>query len=409
MNTTTGASPEDLRNRLVDAIVKEDTIGVRDARVDTAMRTVPRHTFLPDVPLEEAYANKSVTIKENPDVDALPLSCASQPDVVHFMLVQLAVCEGDNVFEIGAGTGYNAALLKYLTGPSGHVTTCDIDPDVTAYARRMLDANGYGDVRVVTRDGALGAPESSPYDRVIAAVGMWDLPGTWWDQLAVGGRLVVPLRWRGLSRSVAFRREDTRMRSDSVKMCGFLPVIGQDGERNNYIDDNRLVRLYWDQDQDQDIAPELLRDSLSRSKSVVWTDATVGPVESFDGVWLRLSATERPTCRITVNPAAMEAGLHRPASPALSPALVEGDSIAYLTLERTTENPDGETRFRLGAVGYGPAGTDLAERLCTQIHAWSPARTAEPVLTAYPADTPDSDLTEGAVIDRPSVRLVITY
>ncbi|MRT44530.1 methyltransferase, FxLD system, partial [Xylella fastidiosa subsp. multiplex] len=82
-----------------------------------------RHAFLPEAPIEEAYANKSVTIKENPDEDALPLSCASQPDVVHFMLVQLAVREGDNVFEIGAGTGYNAALLKHLTGESGQVTT----------------------------------------------------------------------------------------------------------------------------------------------------------------------------------------------------------------------------------------------------------------------------------------------
>ncbi|MEU9343622.1 methyltransferase domain-containing protein [Streptomyces sp. NPDC048278] len=176
MNTTTGASPEDLRNRLVDAILQQDVSGPRDARVETAMRAVPRHAFLPDAPLEEAYANKRVTIKENPDQDTLPLSCGSPPDVVHFMLVQLAVREGDNVFEIGAGTGYNAALLKHLTGKSGQVTMCDIAPDATAYARRMLDANGHADVRVVTRDGALGAPEFGPYDRMIAAVGMWDLP-----------------------------------------------------------------------------------------------------------------------------------------------------------------------------------------------------------------------------------------
>ncbi|MGW7542159.1 methyltransferase, FxLD system [Streptomyces sp. NPDC054770] len=407
MNNTTGASPEDLRNRLVDAILKQEVSGLRDARVETAMRAVPRHAFLPDATVEEAYANKSVTIKANPDEDALPLSCASQPDVVHFMLVQLAVREGDNVFEIGAGTGYNAALLKHLTGTSGEVTTCDIAPDVTAYARRMLDANGYSDVRVVTRDGALGAPEFGPYDRMIAAVGMWDLPGAWWDQLAVGGRLVVPLRWRGLSRSVAFRREKELMRSDSVKMCGFLPVIGQDGERDDYIDDNRLVRLYWD--EDQPVAPDLLRDVLTRPKSVVWTEATVGSVESFDGVWLRLSAAERATCRITAKAAAMEAGLHRPASPALSPALVEGGSIAYLTLERTAEGQGAEPRFRLGAVGYGPVGAELAERICAQIRAWSPARTVDPVITAYPADTPDSDLVDGAVIDRPSARLIITY
>ncbi|BCL27126.1 methyltransferase, FxLD system [Streptomyces aurantiacus] len=306
-----------------------------------------------------------------------------------------------------AGTGYNAALLKHLTGKSGQVTTCDIDPDVTAYTRRMLDANGCEDVRVVTRDGALGASRFSPYDRMIATVGMWDLPGAWWDQLAVGGRLVVPLRWRGLSRAVAFQREEKVMRSDSVKMCGFLPVIGQDGERNDYIDDDRLVRLYWD--EDQSIALDLLHDVLTRPKSLAWTDETVGRVESFDGVWLRLSATERTTCRITAKPAAVEADIHRPASPALSPALVEADSIAYLTLERTTEGPEAEPQFRLGAVGYGAAGADLAERICAQIRAWSPARTAEPVVTAYPADTPDSDLADGAVIDRPSVRLVIAY
>jgi protein-L-isoaspartate(D-aspartate) O-methyltransferase len=242
---------------------------------------------------------------------------------------------------------------------------------------------------------------------MIATVEMWDLPGAWWDQLAVGGRLVVPLRWRGLSRALAFQREEGRMRSDSVKMCGLLPVIGQDGERNDYIDDDRLVRLYWD--EDQSISVDLLRGALTQPESAAWTEVTVGPVESLDGVWLRLSATERAACRITVKPAAMESDLHRPASPALSPALVEGDSIAYLTLERTAEDRGEEPRFPLGAVGYGPAGADLAERICTQINAWSPGRTAEPVVTAYPADTPDSDLAGGAVIDRPSVRLVISY
>ncbi|MFQ3556128.1 hypothetical protein QZN11_04860 [Streptomyces gramineus] len=160
---------------------------------------------------------------------------------------------------------------------------------------------------------------------------------------------------------------------------------------------------------DQPIAPELLRDALNQPKSVVWTDATVGSVESFDGVWLRLSATERATCRITAKAEAMEVGLHRPASPALSPALVEADSIAYLTLERTAEPQSTEPRFRLGAVGYGPAGAELAERICAQIRAWSPARTVEAEITAYPADTPDRDLADGAVIDRPSARLVIAY
>ncbi|MEU6512098.1 methyltransferase, FxLD system, partial [Streptomyces sp. NPDC046942] len=125
-----------------------------------------------------------------------------------------------------------------------------------------------------------------------------------------------------------------------------------------------------------------------------------------DGVHIEIEGSQ-PLARVAAKLTAY--GLHRPAAPALSPALVEGGSIAYLTLERTTEDTGTEPRFRLGAVGYGPVGTELAERICAQIRAWSPARTAEPVVTAHPSDTPDSDLADGAVINRPSVRLVITY
>ncbi|MFJ8221353.1 hypothetical protein [Streptomyces griseus] len=118
---------------------------------------------------------------------------------------------------------------------------------MTAYARLMLDANRYGDLRVVTGDGALGAVELRVQPRHLVDLGL-DLPGTCWDQLAVEG-LLVPLRWRGLSRSSAFRREKDRMTSESVKMRGFFAVIGQGGERNDHIDDDRPVWLYWDEDQ----------------------------------------------------------------------------------------------------------------------------------------------------------------
>jgi protein-L-isoaspartate(D-aspartate) O-methyltransferase len=404
---TTGTSAEELRNRLVDGIVKARVAGLYDARVEESMRTVPRHAFLPAATVEQAYANQSVTIKDNPDQDALPLSCASQPDVVFFMLVQLAIGQGGNVFEAGAGTGYNAALMKHLTGPSGSVTTGDIHEDVAAHAHKMLDAAGYGQVRVITRDGALGASEHAPFDRMIATVGVWDLPAAWWDQLAVGGRLVLPLRWRGLTRSVAFVREKDRMRSDSVKTCGFLPMIGQDGEREGYVDADRLIKMHWD--ADQPIDPTALRSAIGQPGTYAWTEATVGPEDPFDGVWLRMTATEPGTCRITVKPAAIERGLRRPAVPALSPALVEGDSLAYLALQRLASGEGAEPRFSLGAVGYGPEGAGLAERLCEQIRAWDRDRTAEPVITAYPAGTPDSELVTGHLIDKPSVRLVISY
>ncbi|MBZ6282410.1 hypothetical protein KVH28_02210, partial [Streptomyces olivaceus] len=106
---------DQLRNRLVD-----DILSARDlpSDVEQAMRTVPRDTFLPGIQLANAYTDQAVTLKDNPG-QPLPLSCASVPSVVAMMLGQLAARPGDNVLEIGAGTGYNAALLAELVGGGG--------------------------------------------------------------------------------------------------------------------------------------------------------------------------------------------------------------------------------------------------------------------------------------------------
>src|SRR5690606_28134946 len=121
----------------------------------------------------DAYADRPVIVKSGP---THPLSSVSMPTVVAIMLGQLDPQPGDNVLEIGAGAGYNAALLAELVGPTGAVTTVDIDPDVTAHARSALTATGYDHVRVITADGALGAPEHAPFDKIIVTVGPWDLP-----------------------------------------------------------------------------------------------------------------------------------------------------------------------------------------------------------------------------------------
>ncbi|MFJ6862218.1 methyltransferase domain-containing protein [Streptomyces werraensis] len=165
---------DQLRNRLVDAILAERPV---PATVERAMRTVPRDAFLPGLKLENAYTDQAVTIKDNPG-KPLPLSCASVPSVVAMMLDQLDPRAGDDILEIRAGTGYNAALLAELVA-HGSVTTVDIDPDVALHARTRLNATGYEHVTVIERDGLLGAPENAPYDRIIATVGVWDIPATW--------------------------------------------------------------------------------------------------------------------------------------------------------------------------------------------------------------------------------------
>ncbi|MGH3857973.1 MAG: methyltransferase domain-containing protein, partial [Pseudonocardiaceae bacterium] len=249
--TTIETQPEDLRNRMVDHI---DAAGhLHSASVEQALRTVPRHLFVPDASVEDAYANKSITTMPG-GPGGRPASCASMPTVVAMMLGQLDARPGDRVLEIGAGTGYNAALLAELVGGTGQVITIDIHPDVTEQARRALDATGYGRVHVVTGDGALGDPDHAPYNKIIITVGLWDLPPAWLGQLAPGGRLVVPLHWRGQARSVAFVHEEGVLRATDSRLCGFIPMIGerQDGERTGQIAGD--VALYFDSDQPIDPA-----------------------------------------------------------------------------------------------------------------------------------------------------------
>ncbi|HEU0087973.1 MAG TPA: methyltransferase, FxLD system [Pseudonocardiaceae bacterium] len=403
MTNATTTRPEDLREQMISNI---RTAGhLHSERIEQAFRAVPRHRFVPAATVEEAYANKAITIKPGED---RPASCISVPTVVVMMLEQLDPQPGQRVLEIGAGTGYNAALLAELVGETGSVTTIDIHPDVTDHARRALDSAGYERVQVVTGDGALGDAEHAPYDKIIVTVGPWDLPPAWFDQLAPGGTLVVPLHWRGQARSVAFARQNDHLRATNSQLCGFIPMIGivPTGEKSGSLAEN--VALYWD--TDQDIDPAALRDMLAQPATTVWSGATVGNNEPFDHIWLWLTATEPGTCRIAAEPAAIEAGVCRPAFAYRTPALVEGNSLAYLAKPRPADQPgpDGEPRYELGATGYGPAAVQLAERLAEQIHRFDRDRTAQPVITAYPAGTADENMPTGVAIDKHHVRMVLT-
>ncbi|MCP2259873.1 protein-L-isoaspartate(D-aspartate) O-methyltransferase [Streptoalloteichus tenebrarius] len=400
-STAPSTRPENLREQMISHI---RTAGhLRSERIEQALRAVPRHRFVPAASVEEAYANKAITIKPGED---RPASCISVPTVVAMMLGQLDPRPGDRVLEIGAGTGYNAALLAELVGPTGSVTTVDIHPDVTDHARAALGETGYDRVRVITGDGALGEPDHAPYDKIIVTVGPWDLPPAWFDQLAPGGTLVVPLHWRGQARSVAFVRHDTHLRAENSQLCGFIPMIGivPTGERTGTIIEH--VALHWD--ADQNIDPDALREVFSGPETTMWSGASVVANEPFDHIWLWLTATEPGTCRLDADDEAIEAGICRPAFSYRTPAIVEGDSLAYLTKPRPVAGPDGERRFELAATGHGPAAAQLAERLVEQIRRFDRDRAAQPVITAFPAGTTDEDLPAGVVVDKHHVRMVLT-
>ncbi|GGY18378.1 methyltransferase domain-containing protein [Streptomyces djakartensis] len=119
------------------------------------------------------------------------LSSSSQPSLMADMLAALRVEDGNTVLEIGAGTGYNAALLAHRLGDD-KVTTVDLDPEITESARRHLAAAGYRPV-VVTGDGARGVPERAPFDRIIATCALSTVPRPWLAQSRPGGRILLPL------------------------------------------------------------------------------------------------------------------------------------------------------------------------------------------------------------------------
>ncbi|MFF3345151.1 methyltransferase domain-containing protein [Streptomyces sp. NPDC002779] len=120
------------------------------------------------------------------------LSSSSQPSLMAMMLVALGVRDGDRVLEIGAGTGYNAALLARRLGDDDLVTTVDLEPEITESARQHLAAAGYHPA-VLTGDGTRGAPERAPFDRIIATCTLPSIPAAWLAQCREGARILAPM------------------------------------------------------------------------------------------------------------------------------------------------------------------------------------------------------------------------
>jgi protein-L-isoaspartate(D-aspartate) O-methyltransferase len=215
--------------RLVSALKQRGCI--RTAVVERAFLNTPRHLFLQGIPLERAYADQAVPTKI---VDNRAVSSASQPAMIAIMLEQLALQPGHTVLEIGAGTGYNAALMARLVGPNGRVISLDIDEDLVEGARAHLAALGLHQARAVQGDGGYGYPPASPYDRIILTVGAEDISPHWWAQLKPGGRLVLPLQIGAGQKSIAFDLVHDHLVSDSVRECAFIKLRGEFAESSEH-------------------------------------------------------------------------------------------------------------------------------------------------------------------------------
>ncbi len=184
--------------------------------------TVPRESFLPGLPLEEVYADRSIVIKSCGDE---VLSTSSQPSMMAIMFEQLAVHEGDRILEIGTGSGYNAALLAALSGAHGSVTSLDIDADLIEAARARL-AKHDGAITLLAADAEQLGSLGERFDRIMVTVAAAEVSPQWFAALREDGRLVVPLELGVLQLCAGFERKGVSLLSASCAGTAFIPLRG---------------------------------------------------------------------------------------------------------------------------------------------------------------------------------------
>jgi len=189
--------------------------GVSNPRVLEAMRTVPRHLFVPESVRAMAYADHPLPIGEEQTI--------SQPYIVAVMTELLNPQPEDRVLEIGTGSGYQAAVLS---GLARHVYTIEILPSLAQRAEETLQANGYHNVTVITGDGYRGLPDVAPFDGIIVTAAPEEVPRPLLEQLAIGGRMVIPVGTIDQELQV-IERTEKGFETKSVLPVRFVPMTGE--------------------------------------------------------------------------------------------------------------------------------------------------------------------------------------
>ncbi len=206
---------------LLEQLIREtiEKRGIKDRRILDALRSVPRHLFVPDSSPVLAYSDHPLPIGYGQTI--------SQPYMVAYMLKELEVKPHHKVLEIGTGSGYNAALLSKL---AGEVYTVEYVPELAERAKRILSELGIKNVHVFVGDGSLGLPDFAPYDRIIVTCSAPSIPDTFVSQLGEDGILLIPVNegyYDMLKKLVKHR--DGRIEIYDLMPCAFVPMRGKYG------------------------------------------------------------------------------------------------------------------------------------------------------------------------------------
>lgn len=209
-----------LRDRMVE--VQLARRGIRDARVLAAMRCVPRERFVRAGLEKFAYRDSPLPIEEGQTI--------SQPWIVAAMIEAAEIASGDRVLEVGAGSGYAAAVLGQI---AGRVFAIERHPALAALARERIAALGYANVAIHVGDGTRGLEAEAPFHAILVSAGGPDIPEALRQQLAIGGRLVIPVGEPGAQQLCKLTRIDaTRFEERDLGAVMFVPLIGEQGWHN---------------------------------------------------------------------------------------------------------------------------------------------------------------------------------
>ncbi len=211
-----GVSSETLRGRLVEKLVAR---GIRDEKVIAAMRAVPRHEFVPEKYRKYSYDDRPLPIGMDQTI--------SQPFIVAYMTEMLKLEGGEKVLEIGTGSGYQAAVLAEIVD---EIYTIEILEPLAKNAERTLKRLGYDKVVVKAGDGYRGWPMHAPFDAIIVTAAPDHVPEPLVEQLAVGGRMVIPVGERG-QRLTLITKDESGVSTKKDLPVIFVPMTGEAQEK----------------------------------------------------------------------------------------------------------------------------------------------------------------------------------
>lgn len=204
------------RARMVERQLRRRGIG--DERVLAAMGSVPREEFVPEPVRNRAYADSALSIGEEQTI--------SQPWIVAAICQAMQLSGSELVLEVGTGSGYSAAVLSLL---AGHVVSIERHQALSEGAAEVLSSLGIANVELAIGDGSLGVPDRAPFDAIAVHATAPAPPPALLDQLAEGGRLVIPIASGEADVLTVLRRQEGAIAQEAIGPCRFVPLIGEEG------------------------------------------------------------------------------------------------------------------------------------------------------------------------------------